>query len=141
MQAQGKYKFRAYTLIICSVLNVLISIPIIKIYGSIGTAIVTAIFVLIGNVIILNVYFHKVIKLNMKSYWREIGRLLLVISLITMSGYFSLRNIEVHNWFTLFVVVVIYSGLYSLGVFIFYLSKKDRGVIINLIKNWFVKQL
>ena len=139
MQAEGKYKFRAYTLIICSILNVLISIPIIKIYGSIGTAVVTAIFVLIGNVIILNVYFHKVIKLNMKAYWSEIGRFLIVISLITVSGYFSLGNIEVNNWFTLFGIVTIYSILYCLGVFIFYLSKKDRGVIINLIKNRFVK--
>lgn len=139
MQAQGKYKFRAYTLIVCSVLNVLISIPIIKMYGPVGTAVVTAIFVLIGNVLILNVYFHKVIKLNMKVYWREIGRFLLVISLITMSGYFCLRNIEVHNWFTLFCIITIYSILYCLGVFIFYLSKKDREVIINLIKNWFVK--
>lgn len=91
LQAKGLNLFRTVSLIICSILNIIISIPIIKIYGSIGTAIVTGIFVAIGNVILLNIYYAYKVKLDIKRYWKEIIRIAIPVVLLTLIAYY-LKN-------------------------------------------------
>lgn len=135
MQAEGKYLFRAYTLIICSILNVLISIPIIKLYGSVGTAIITAIFVFIGNVLVLNIYYHKKLQLDMLVYWRKIGKLIVIICAITLLGYSLKELILVEDWSSLFTYIIIYSALYSVVIYFTYLSKSEKQWIITKMKH------
>ncbi|ATP39033.1 polysaccharide biosynthesis protein [Solibacillus sp. R5-41] len=131
MQAKGKYIFRAYTLIICSILNILISIPIIKIYGSVGTAAITAIFVFIGNVFVLNIYYHKVLKLDMIDYWRKIGKLIVIITMITIVGFIIKGKFLVDDWGSLFIYIFIYSVIYCVVIFFAYLSKSEKLWIYN----------
>ncbi|OCS87051.1 oligosaccharide flippase family protein [Caryophanon latum] len=135
MQAKGKYSFRAYTLIICAVLNVIISVPIIKIYGSIGTAYITAAFILLGNVIILNIYFHSVLKLNMLKYWNEIGRIILIIVLITLVSKIFVINLDINTWIMFFSVSLVYLAIYVVFLFLFYASIAEKKKIISHIKS------
>jgi len=134
MQAKGKYSFRACTLLICALLNVLISIPVIKVYDSIGTAIVTSIFVFIGNVLVLNVYYHKVLKLNMISYWRQIGKLITIITFIATVSFVIRSLFSIDNWLTLFIFGSFYSILYCFIIYILYLSKNEKLHLKN--KFW-----
>ena len=135
MQAKGNYSFRAYTLIICAVLNVFISIPIIKIYGSIGTAVVTSIFVFIGNVFVLNIYYHKVLKLNMIRYWRHIGKLIVLVVLIAGASFFVKSLFEITNWVTLFIFGVTYSFVYCFVIYVCYLTKDEKYVLKNKVNS------
>ena len=135
MQAKGNYSFRAYTLILCAVLNVFISIPIINIYGSIGTAVVTSIFVFIGNVFVLNIYYHKVLKLNMIRYWRHIGRLIVLIVLIAGASFFVKNLFEITDWVTLFIFGLIYSFVYCVVIYSCYLTKDEKYVLKNKVNS------
>ncbi|WP_274309147.1 oligosaccharide flippase family protein [Solibacillus daqui] len=135
MQAKGKYIFRAYTLIICSILNVLISIPIIKLYGSVGTAIITAIFVFIGNVLVLNIYYHKKLQLNMLVYWRKIGKLIAIISVVALLGFGLKELFLVDDWGSLFTYIVIYSALYCVVIYFTYLSKNEKQWMLTKVKR------
>lgn len=133
MQAKGKYKFRAYVLIICSIINIIISIPTIKMYGSIGTAIVTAIFIFIGNVFILNLYFHKALQLNMILYWKVISKFLILIALITLVVFNIKSLFVIDRWITLILFAIAYSLIYSLIIFFMYLSKEEQRWILKKI--------
>lgn len=135
MQARGKYAFRAYTLIICSVLNVLISIPIIKLYGSLGTAVITSIFVFIGNVFVLNIYYHRALGLNMFDYWRKIGKLIALIVVIAFIGFMSKDKFAVNNWPSLATFMLSYTVFYCATIYFIYLSKSEKLWIINKIKR------
>lgn len=135
MQAKRKYSFRAYTLIICALLNVLISIPVIKIYGSIGTATITSIFVFIGNVFVLNIYYHKVLRLNMISYWWQLGKMIVIIFFTALGG-FILRNLfEINNWFTLSIFGCIYTVVYCFLIYFLYLSSNEKLYLKNKISS------
>lgn len=133
MQAKGKYKFRAYTLIICSVLNILISVPVIKLYGLVGTASITAIFVLIGNVIVLNIYFHRVIHLNMFKYWNEIGKMLVIIAVLVVISKLFLSEINIDTWLELFIFAIMYFICYISVLFFLYLSKVEQRKVKEFI--------
>ncbi|MGG2109353.1 oligosaccharide flippase family protein [Lysinibacillus pakistanensis] len=124
MQAKGLYYFRAILLLICSILNFIISIPIIKLYGSFGTAIVTAIFIMIGNVIILNFYFHIKLKLDMFIFWKTIMKYSIPIGILFVASYILKQFIpDTSNIYMLGVEILIYTVIYILLIFRFVINK------------------
>lgn len=120
MQAKGLYYFRAITLLICSIANLVISIPIIKMYGAYGTAIITALCIFLGNVVILNFYFHIKLKLDMFVYWKKIFLYSVPLALLfIVSIGIKYLIAETSNPFILFLEISIYTIVYLLVVWNF----------------------
>lgn len=115
MQAKGVYYFRAILMITCAILNLIISIPIIKLYGAYGTAIVTAIFIAISNIIILNFYFHIKLKLNMFTYWKNIVKYSVPVVILAVSSY-VIKNIlpEITNIYMFLLEILVYTILFAI---------------------------
>lgn len=97
LQAKNMHHFRSNIYIIIAVLNVIVSIPLAKMYGGIGCALATGISMVIGNIIIINIYYYKKIHINIPKFWLEISKLsipvmisigimLVVKKLIPLSG-------------------------------------------------------
>lgn len=97
LQAKNMHYFRSTIYIMIAILNVMISIPLAKIYGGIGCALATGISMIIGNIIIINIYYYKKLCINIPKFWIEISKLsipvllsigimLLVNKLIPLSG-------------------------------------------------------
>jgi O-antigen/teichoic acid export membrane protein len=59
------------------VVNIALSIPLGKLYGGIGCAVGTAVALLCGSVLTMNIYYYKVIHLDIPRFWREIARMTL----------------------------------------------------------------
>lgn len=70
IKAKDKFKFRAILLFLMSVANVGISIPLAMAFGSIGSAVGTAFALLVANVLIINIYYHKTCGIDMVRYWK-----------------------------------------------------------------------
>ena len=75
-RAKNMHKFRSIVYFIIAFGNVLLSIPLTKVYGEVGAALGTAITMTLGNVIIMNWYYHARVKLDMKYFWNNIFSLL-----------------------------------------------------------------
>ena len=67
LQAQNRNAFRSFVYLGLAVLNVVASIPLAKLWGGIGCAISTGVSLIIGNVIIMNLYYHRRIGLSVKN--------------------------------------------------------------------------
>ena len=110
VQAKNKFKFRAIALFIMALLNILISIVCIKLFGVIGAAVGTALGILLVNGLLMNIYYHKVIHLNMIKFWKNIIKMtipyIIPIGLVLVIMYFT--NI------TGFLSLIIYGGIYVL---------------------------
>lgn len=134
LQAKGLYIFRTVSLVVCSILNIIISIPVIENYGSIGTAITTAIFVAVGNVILLNFYFHYKVGLNMKLFWSNIARIMVPLLFLGALVYkiklnFDLKPME------LVISMFLYLILYSITTYLFCLNSAEKKSLEKLIKR------
>lgn len=101
LQAKNMHQFRSTIYIIIAIVNVLISIPLAKVYGGVGCALATGISMVIGNIIIINIYYYKKIHINIPKFWLEISRLsvpvvisfgivLLINKLIPLSGVINI---------------------------------------------------
>ena len=88
LQAKNMHQFRSIIYIIISMLNVIASIPLAKIYGGLGCALATGISMVVGNIIIINIYYYKKIHINIPKFWLEISKLSIpvMISLGIMSA-------------------------------------------------------
>src|SRR5699024_164406 len=75
-RAKNMHKFRSIVYFIIAFGNVLLSIPLTKVYGEVGAALGTAITMTLGNVIIMNWYYQARVKLDMKYFWNNIFSLL-----------------------------------------------------------------
>ena len=75
-RAKDLHRFRSILYIIMAGVNILISIPLCIRFGSLGGAAGTSVSLVIGNIIIMNIYYEKRVRLNMAYFWKEIARLL-----------------------------------------------------------------
>lgn len=78
LQAKNMHKFRSIVLFIVALLNIALSIPLASKYSGIGSAIGTGISLIIGNVIIINIYYQVKAKINIIKYWKNIIRITLL---------------------------------------------------------------
>ena len=76
----NKFKFKSISTFIMAIFNIIISIILAKQFGAVGAALGTSISYLVCNIILINIYYYKVIKLDIIKFWKEI--LLMLINLL-----------------------------------------------------------
>ncbi|MFW5980978.1 MAG: oligosaccharide flippase family protein [bacterium] len=72
LQAKNKHAFRSKVFIVIAILNIVLTIPLARLYGGFGCAIATSFALIIGNFVIMNIYYHKKIGLNIIAFAKEI---------------------------------------------------------------------
>ncbi len=76
-RALNKHRFRSFLYIGIAGANLLMSIPLTMAFGVKGAAMGTCVSLLIGNGLIMNLYNHFRVGLDMVYFWKQILRLLL----------------------------------------------------------------
>lgn len=75
LQARNQMKFRSLVYIIVALLSLLCSFPLAEKYGGIGCAWSTALALTCGNIIVMNIYYYKVIHIEIIRFWKEIVKM------------------------------------------------------------------
>ena len=96
LQAKNMHQFRSVIYIFIAILNVLVSIPLSKKLGGIGCALATGVSMIIGNIIIINIYYYKKVKIDIPRFWLEIMKLsipaVLSLGITLVIKYFIVVN-------------------------------------------------
>ncbi|MGG7147407.1 oligosaccharide flippase family protein [Clostridium butyricum] len=96
LYAKNKQKFRSNVYIAIAILNVMLSIPLGKAFGGIGCALATSFAMLLGNIIIINIYYYKKIHIDIPDFWRNICKMSIpvIISVVigAMAKYIIITN-------------------------------------------------
>ena len=136
LQAKNKHKFRAQVYFIIAIMNVIFSIVLVKKYGPIGCAIGTSISLFIGNIIIINIYYHKKIKLDIVRFWKEIIKITYVI--VFLPVLWSIVNIFIKFKVSIgiFILQIIcYTLIYLFLIFYFAMNKMEREEVFFYLKK------
>lgn len=132
LQAMNKHKFRSVVYIIIAVFNVLISIPLAQAYAGIGAAIGSAVAILLGQVIIMNIYYYKVAKLDILMYWKNFIKVFLPVLLFSLISVHFIENSS-FSWFKLFFASGLYTIIYLIYIFVFHFTDEQRLYFKNKI--------
>lgn len=120
-QAKNMHQFRSWVYLTIAVGNIFLSIPLAKVFGAVGAAFGTAITVIIGNVLIINWYYHKKVGINIKYFWQEILKFIPALIPAILYGFLINQFVDLYQVYNLifygFVYVVIFLGpLWLIGM-------------------------
>lgn len=132
-QALNMHKFRAYATLIMAVLNGIISYFFARVYGPIGTALGTAIALVICNILIMNIYYQKVLRLNMLKFWKEILRMSIpfIIPLVIIIAF--MHFVCISGIKGVIVYAIIYIIIYCIIAYFLSMNDYEKNIIHNVL--------
>ena len=128
-RAKNKHQFRSMLYILMAIGNALISVPLSIKYGEIGASVGTAISYLLGNGLIMNIYNHKVIGLDIIKFWREILKLTPALILPILFGSFVTRHVDINKLSVFIVIVVIFVIIYLASMWVIGLNEYEKSLV------------
>lgn len=125
-RAKDLHRFRSVLYLAVAALNIIISIPLCLRFGALGGAAGTAFGLVVGNIIIMNIYYHKRVKLNMAYFWREAAKLLPAFILPTLCAV-VLRDFVRQSLSSVIIACAILAAIYLPSVWLLGLSKDIKN--------------
>lgn len=135
LQAKNKYKFRVIVLLIFAVINVIISIILSKTLGGIGAAMGTAISVLLGQIIFMNVFYYKKIKINIPLFWKNILKMSIPMIIAIIIAILIKQVWKINSSLILIMQILIYTIIYIILVWNKSMNYDEKNMIKKLIKR------
>ena len=127
-RAQNKHQFRSVVYFFMALINLGLSIVLCQKYGAIGSAIGTAISLVVANGIIMNIYYHKKINIDIISFWKSIlmqarGLIIPIIVGILIVKFVNLNSIPM-----LLVSILVYSAIYCASEWFIGMNEYEKVV-------------
>lgn len=134
LQARNQLRFRSLTYLIIAFFSVIFQIILSKRYGYYGCAIAIAGTLLIGQGIIMNIYYHVVQKIDIITFWKEIGKMAIIPIILGLLGYYILRTyVHINDWGSLFLYAGIFSIIYLPSFYLFSLNQYEKTFIKHIL--------
>ena len=129
LQAMNKHAFRSVVYFFIAILNVAASIPLAQRYGGLGCAIATAGAMILGNIIIINLYYYRVIHLDIPGFAREILRLIPVMLVMIVLGQLSNVLLPGGGWLMLGMKIIVYAALFFALSWKFSMNEYEKQLV------------
>lgn len=135
LQARNQMKFRALMFSCVAIIALAVQIPLAKAYGAIGCAFAVSVALLIGQGLIINIYYHKYQYINIIKFWKEIASMSIVPIVMSLVGYFVVRELQIDTVFQLITDIIIFVLLYMLLFWKYSMNNSERELVLNLINR------
>lgn len=133
LQALNKHAFRSKLYVIIAILNFIISIPLAKQYGGFGCAMATSGALLLGNGLIINIYYYKVIGLNVIKFFKEILKLTVVVFGVVLIAYSMERFFSFPSFPWLVGKVILYITGYGVAMWHFGMNEYEKSLFLMVL--------
>lgn len=137
LYARNKHKFRSMVLFGIAVLNVVLSIPMAKLYGGVGCALVTGVSYIIGQGFILNWYYHKKMKIDIPLFWQRILPLFVIVCILCCLGIFTIHQVPIETWQTLFIGVSVFIPIFIAAIWYGGMNYEEKMLVVG---RWISKR-
>ncbi len=135
LQARNQMKFRSLLYLVISLVSLATQIPLAKRYGGIGCACAVAGALVLGQIIVMNVYYQVRQKINIVRFWVEILKMSIVPAFVTVTAYFVLWQFVLDSVQKLCLGIILYLLVYLPLFFAFSMNAYERELILQLVKR------
>lgn len=134
LQARNQMKFRS--LIYCySPAALFAQYFMAKAWGGLGCAIAISASLLLGQGLILNIYYKVKQDLAIGEFWKEILKMDLFPMGITLLAIIALSHFELQSWLQLAIAILMYALVYLPLFYMFSMNKDEKALIIEPINK------
>ena len=135
ISAQNKLKFRTIVYAVIAVLNVIGTILAMPKFGIIGAAACTAVAFVVGNGILMNWYYWKVVKLDIVEFWKNILRISIIPVVMTILGNVIVKEFGIKNLWMLLIFAVIYAIIFVIGSWILEMNEYEKSLVKGMFRK------
>ena len=134
-RAKNRHKIRSAVYFAIAIGNVLVSIPLIRAYGAVGAAVGTAISFIPGSIFFMNIYYYRVLRLDIPGFWRQMGRIIVAVLPAFVLGIALWLFIDIENWMELLLLILIYSALYCVCVYLWGMNQEEKSLVCAMLRK------
>lgn len=135
--AQNKHQFRAIVYLIIAILNVTSTYLLVPTMGIIGAALCSCVSYLVGQGLIMNIYYYKVTGLDIPLFWKNILKMAVIPGLMMVVGLLLGKVVVIENWVAFFAGVVLYTAVYAVLMYGFAMNDYEKDIIRKPIRKIF----
>lgn len=135
LQAKNMQGFRSVVYLAIAGLNIAASIPLAKIWDGLGCALATGVSLIIGNVIVMNIYYYRKIRLNIPMFWKNIVLMSVPVVLAIGCGYGINLFIPQSGFWVLGLKIVLFSAVYFGLMWLWGLNSYEKVLFASPIKK------
>ena len=135
LQAKNLHRFRSKIYIVIALLNLIVSIPLAKLFGGIGAAACTATAMILGNGIIINLYYYRKIKINIPKFWGEIATMTIPVVISMFCGFLINKLISINGYMGIAIKGTIFSIIFVFIMFKYGVNEYEEQLFLNPIKK------
>lgn len=112
--AKNMHRFRALVYLGIAIVNVIGTWVLANVWGIVGAALMTGAALVIGQGIIMNIYYYKKVKLNIPRFWKETAIVYIVPTIMCVLTLLIANFIDFYNVFFLVSGIIIYTLVYCI---------------------------
>lgn len=135
LQARNQMKFRSLLYLVISLVSLGAQIPLSKYYRGIGCACAIAGALVLGQIIVMNVYYQVKQKIDIVGFWIEIVKMSIVPAVLTVLTYYVLQEYALDSVVKLVVGIVLYLLVYLPLFFMLSMNAYERDLILKPVKK------
>ena len=137
--AQNKHRFRAVVYFIIAILNVISTYLIVPYLGGIGAALCSSIAYFIGQVVIMNIYYYRVIGIDIPLFWKSIFNMSKIPLLMICVSVVLLKFIDMSNVINFMLGVIAFTITYLLLSYKFNMNDYEKELTNNILNKVMLK--
>lgn len=135
LQARNQMKFRSLLYITIALFSLCAQIPLAKYYGGVGCAWAISGALVIGQIIILNIYYQRKQGIDMICFWKQILKMSVVPAFIVSLAIFILPYFEINSIMKFVIAGVAFSLIYIPLFWRFSMNGYERNLVLSPINR------
>ena len=129
LQARNQMKFRSLLYIIIAFVSLIGQYFLSKKFGIFGSAFSISIALILGQGIVMNIYYQKKQSIDIKAFWVEIIKMSIAPMIVSITSYFILQHIDIQSYTKLFICIIIFCVVYIPSFWLFSMNNYERELI------------
>jgi O-antigen/teichoic acid export membrane protein len=135
LQAKNMQRFKSVVYFLIAIGNVFLTILFVQWWGAIGSAVATAAAFTVGNIIVMNIYYWKKLKIEIFKFWKNIIYMSVPLIISLVYGMTINRLMVSDSWNYLFIKIVIFSIFYLLLMWLIGMNKYEKDFVLSPLKS------
>lgn len=140
LQARNEMKFRSVLYIIIALVSLAMQIVLTRFFGGIGCAMGVSGALVVGQILIMNVYYRRRQDLDIKTFWKEISKMSVIPIVLIFSSMLVIRHFfALDSWGKLILGIAAFSLVYIPLFFRFSMTDEERDLFISMFHKIFAR--
>ena len=138
LQARNEMKFRSVLYIIIALVSLAMQIVLTSHFGGIGCAMGVSGALVVGQILIMNVYYRRRQDLDIMTFWKEISKMSVIPIVLIISSMLIIRHFfALDSWGKLILGIAAFSLVYIPLFFRFSMTDDERNLFISMFHKIF----